>query len=83
MACANTHNLTQKVQGAGKCCAGLGSQTPVLGLRFGAIDSKGKCFVCEIAQSRSIKHPGKLVFRRGKGGTICPTSTGGCCSLAA
>jgi hypothetical protein len=83
MACSNTHNATTKVQGPGVCCAALGTQTPVLGLRFGATDKNGHCFVCEIAASTSKKNPGHLKFKRGKSAGICPTSTGGCCSLAA
>lgn len=83
MACANQHSTSTKVQGPGVCCAALGGQTPTIGLRFAATSRTGKCIVCEVTASRSPKHPGRLVFKRGKGGSICPTSTSGCCSLAA
>jgi hypothetical protein len=65
------------------CCAALGAQTPVIGLRFGATTASGKCFVCEIKASTSKAHPGAMVFKRGKGGVICPTTSRGCCALAA
>jgi hypothetical protein len=83
MACSNTHNVTTKAQGPGRCCAALGTQTPVVGLRFATTDIRGKCMVCEVKASTSPKHPGRLVFKRGKGGNLCPTSAGGCCALAA
>lgn len=87
MACVTTHNQTSKVQGPGVCCAALGSQTPVIGLRFGATDKNGKCIVCEIKASTSKKNPGAKVFKKGKscanGTCICPSSSVGCCSLAA
>lgn len=90
MACVTTHKVSQTAQGPGVCCAALGAsgQTPVVGLRIAATDAKGHCFVCEVKSSTSKKNPGALVFKRGKshvpGSAVsCPTSTGGCCSLAA
>lgn len=83
MACSTTHNVTSKVTGPGMCCKALAAsgQAPAVGVRVAATDSKGKCVVCEIKASTSRKHPGQLVFKRGKGGALCPTSTGGCCIL--
>lgn len=83
MACSTTHNVTSKVQGPGMCCKALAAsgQAPAVGVRVQATTSTGKCVVCEIKSSTSKKHPGALVFKRGRGGTLCPTSTGGCCIL--
>lgn len=90
MACANTHRTSGLVQGAGKCCAALqaSGQTPVIGLRLSTTNKLGKCIICEIKASTSPKHPGALVFKRGKaqvpGSPVsCPSSFEGCCALAA
>ena len=85
MACANTHKVSTTSQGPGVCCAALAQsgQTPVAGLRIPATNKDGKCIVCEIKVSTSKKHPGALVFKRGKSAGICPTQAEGCCALAA
>jgi len=89
MACVNTHKTSSTIQGPGICCAALAAsgQTPAIGVRVAATTTTGKCIVCEIKASTSPKHLGKKVFKRGKacaGGTcLCPSSTGGCCELAA
>jgi hypothetical protein len=89
MACVNSHRETVVSQGPGPCCAALArsGQKAAIGVRVSATTKKGKCFVCEIAASKSQKTPGKLVFKRGKacenGVCLCPVSTGGCCELAA
>ncbi len=82
MACANTHKVSTTAQGPGVCCAALGTQTPVVGLRFATVNAKGQCIVCEIKSSTSKKHPGALVFKRGKSQGLCPTTAEGCCALA-
>ena len=88
MACANYHTTTSKVQGPGACCAGLAaSGMPAqVGTRFAVtIQTKSgpQCRVCEIKASTSKKHPGALVFKRGKSLGLCPTVSEGCCQLAA
>lgn len=89
VACANTHKVSSTAQGAGICCAALGASglTPAVGVRIAAVNKANKCIVCEIVPSRSAKHPGTLVFKRGKshvpGSAVsCPTSQEGCCALA-
>lgn len=89
MACANVHKVSTTAQGPGTCCAALAAsgQTPVVGLRVAAINSKGQCFVCEIKSSTSKKNPGIMVFKRGKshvaGSPVsCPTTQEGCCALS-
>lgn len=90
MACANTHRTSTLTQGPGVCCQALATsgQTPVVGLRIATTNKLGKCIVCEIKASTSPKHPGAMVFKRGKahvpGSTVsCPSSFEGCCALAA
>jgi len=89
VACANTHKTSATVQGPGVCCAALTASglTPAVGVRVAAVNKKGKCIVCEIKASTSVKHPGALVFKRGKahvpGSAVsCPTSQEGCCALS-
>ncbi len=89
VACANTHKTTALVQGPGVCCAALAASgsVPVVGLRLPALTKKGKCFVCEVKASTSVKHPGALVFKRGKSHVVgspvsCPSSSEGCCALS-
>lgn len=88
MACVTTHNVTQKVQGPGVCCAALSASglTPAVGVRVAATNAKGQCIVCEVKASVSKAHPGALVFKRGKshvaGSSVsCPTTSEGCCAL--
>lgn len=90
MACVNTHKVSSTVQGPGVCCAALAAsgQTPVVGLRIATVNKLNKCIVCEIKASTSVKHPGALVFKRGKahvpGSTVsCPSASEGCCALMA
>jgi hypothetical protein len=83
MACANTHKVSSTSQGPGTCCASMPAGTPHAGMRWAATDKKGRCFVCEVAVSRSVKRAGELVIRRGKSAGLCPTSVGGCCRLLA
>jgi hypothetical protein len=85
--CTPSHS-GPRVPGNGACCTALATAgvVPVVGLRLQAVDKSGHCFVCQIAQSTSTKHPNQLVFRRGKshvaGSQIsCPTSAIGCCAL--
>lgn len=87
-ACTTTHKISSTVQGPGVCCAALGASglTPAVGVRIAAVNSAGKCIVCEIKSSTSAKHPGALVFKRGKSHVVgsavsCPSSSGGCCAL--
>jgi hypothetical protein len=54
-----------------------------VGTRVATTDAKGRCIVCEIKASTAKKHPGALVFKRGKSMGLCPTSSGGCCALLA
>lgn len=81
MACVNTHS--SKVQGAGTCCRSYPGGPPTIGKRWATTDTKGHCIVCEIKPSRSTKHPGRPVIGRGKGGALCPTTSEGCCAIAA
>lgn len=88
MACATTHKTTTTTQGPGPCCAALSASglTPAPGVRVVATNKSGKCIVCEITTSRSPKHPGVLVFKRGKasvpGSSVsCPSTSEGCCAL--
>ena len=85
MACANMHTQTSRVQGPGTCCAALAAsgQAPAIGVRVAATSKTGKCFVCQVVASTSKKHPGALVFHRGKSLGLCPTVSEGCCALAA
>jgi hypothetical protein len=90
MACANTHKVSTNAQGPGVCCAALSASglTPAPGVRVAAVNSAGKCIVCQVKTSTSKKNPGRLVFVRGKaqvaGSTVnCPTTQEGCCALAA
>lgn len=90
VACATTHKTSATVQGPGVCCAALTASglPPTVGLRVAAVNKKGKCIVCEVKASTSVKHPGALVFKRGKahvpGSAVsCPSSSEGCCALAA
>jgi hypothetical protein len=86
-ACANTHNVTTKTQGPGVCCAAMPASVPhgtaAIGHRWVAHDKHGKCFVCEVKASTSVKHAGEPVIKRGKSEGLCPTSVGGCCRLLA
>ena len=81
--CTNTHKSTSLVQGPGACCAALAAsgQAPAVGVSVAAKNKNGKCFVCTIASSTSKKNPGKLVFKHGKSGNLCPTAASGCCAL--
>lgn len=88
MACATTHKVTSNVQGPGPCCAALSASglAPAVGVRVVGTNKAGKCIVCEITTSRSPKHPGMLVFKRGKasvpGSSVsCPSTAEGCCAL--
>lgn len=88
MACATTHKVTSNVQGPGPCCAALSASglAPAVGVRVVGTNKAGKCIVCEITTSRSPKHPGMLVFKRGKasvpGSNVsCPSTAEGCCAL--
>lgn len=88
-ACSDTHKTSVQTPGPGKCCAALEASglTPAIGVRVTAVNSAGKCIVCEIKASTSKKNPGALVFKRGKahlpGSQVsCPTTTEGCCILA-
>lgn len=89
VACATTHKTSTIVQGPGKCCAAYaaaGFTTPAIGQRVVAVNSAGKCIVCEVKASTSPKHPGLLVFKRGKsvvpGSNVsCPSTAEGCCAL--
>jgi len=90
VACVTTHKTTSTVQGPGVCCAALTASglTPAVGVRVAAVNKLGKCIVCEVKASTSPKHPGTLVFKRGKanvpGSTVsCPSTSEGCCALAA
>lgn len=87
MACVNTHSVTTRAAGAGRCCSTMPAGTPHVGMRWATTTRANKCMVCEIAASTSAKHPGRLIIKRGKsceGGTcLCPTSVGGCCRLLA
>ena len=88
--CTNSHRTTTVSQGPGACCRALAQsgQAAAVGVRVAATNKAGKCFVCEVVQSTSSRHPGKLVFRKGKsmvpGSNVsCPTAQEGCCALAA
>lgn len=88
MACANTHKISTTAQGPGVCCAALSASglTPAVGVRVAAVNSAGKCIVCQVKASTSKRNPGHLVFVRGKssvpGSTVsCPTTQEGCCAL--
>lgn len=88
MACSNTHTTSVKTQGPGVCCQAAAGQPTPIGARFAATDKNGHCFVCEVKASTSRSHPGVKVFKRGKanvpGSAVsCPSTTGGCCALAA
>lgn len=98
MACAPTHRTSQKVQGSGLCCAqvdsGLLAKTPgSVGPATTINTASGpRCGHCIVRASTNRKHPGKAVlgwrFGNPSGfalapGQACPTSSGGCCSLAA
>lgn len=83
MACVNTHSVTTQAQGPGACCKAISAsgQTPFIGMRVATTDRRGKCIVCEVKASTSKKNPGAMVIKRGKGGTLCPTTSRGCCVL--
>lgn len=88
MACATTHKTSSTVQGPGVCCAALSASglPPAVGVRVVAQNKLGKCIVCEVTTSRSPKHVGQLVFKRGKasvpGSSVsCPSTSEGCCAL--
>ncbi len=88
MACTTSHKTSTTVAGPGVCCAALSASgaVPTVGLRLSALNKLGKCIICEIKASTSVKHPGALVFKRGKAQVIgsqvsCPSSSGGCCAL--
>jgi hypothetical protein len=90
VACVTTHQTSVRTQGPGVCCAALSASglTPTVGLRIAAQDKLGHCMVCEVKSSTSRKHPGALVFKRGKsnvpGSAVsCPSSSIGCCALSA
>lgn len=91
MPCVNTHSSTSQTQGPGVCCAALAAsgQAARVGLRLQTQSRAGKCIVCEVTTSRSPKHAGQLVFKRGRNagavqfGSPCPSSSHGCCALAA
>lgn len=98
-ACTTTHRTSTKVQGAGVCCALVGTTLiPVPGQatypvysaataptlpHAPAANSLGQCGTCYIAGSKSPKHPGKPILKFIRGGVSCPTTGTGCCSLAA
>jgi hypothetical protein len=77
--CVNTHTESSTVQGPGVCCTAFAAAglAPAVGARVAATDKNGKCFVCEVKRTTT----GGLGFKRGKGGTLCPTKVGGCCAL--
>lgn len=87
VACQNTHLTSTRTQGPGTCCAAFGASglTPSVGARVAATDKNGKCIVCEVKASTSRKHPGQLVFKKGKnfvaGSTVTCGGSTGCCSL--
>jgi hypothetical protein len=90
VACASTHKTSIQTQGPGVCCAALTAANipPAVGVRVSAVNKLGKCIICEVTTSRSPKHPGQLVFKRGKasvpGSAVsCPSTFEGCCALSA
>jgi hypothetical protein len=88
MACSNTHTTSIKTQGPGVCCTAAAGQPTPIGARFAATDKNGHCFICEVKSSTSRSHPGVKVFKRGKANVVgspisCPSTSGGCCALAA
>lgn len=87
MACQTTHTSTTRSNGPGACCAAFAASglTPAVGARVAATDKNGKCIVCQVTASTSKKHPGQLVFKKGKnfvaGSQVTCGGSSGCCSL--
>lgn len=85
--CTNTHRTSSKVQGPGPTCNAFAAWklahpgTPYLGANVCYTNSGGKCVCYVVANSTSKSHPGRLVFKRTTGGTNCPSTSSGCCSL--
>lgn len=87
MACQTTHTSSTRSNGPGACCAAFAASglTPAVGARVAATDKNGKCIVCQVTASTSKKHPGQLVFKKGKnfvaGSQVTCGGSSGCCSL--